>query len=60
MKEQLICPVKRLEEPKSKPSNVGIKIDLLEGDMDINLNINAKSIIKSVIGFISNKFKEKV
>ena len=58
MKEQLICPVKRLEEPKSKPSNVGIKIDLLEGDM--NLNINAKSIIKSVIGFISNKFKEKV
>ena len=53
MSDKLVCPVKRL--PKS---SIGLKVDLNEEDMNINLNITTKNIIKSAIDFINKKFKK--
>ena len=53
-KDKLICPVKRLNK-----SSVDLKIDLLDDDMNIKVNINTKNIIKSAVNFINRKFKQK-
>ena len=53
MNDKLICPVKRLSK-----SSIGLKVDLDEENMNINLDITTKNIIKSAIDFINKKFKK--
>lgn len=55
---KLICPVKRLENTTSsnKPT-VGLNIDFKDDDLNVRVDISAKSVIKSIADFISKKFK---
>lgn len=53
-KDKLICPVKRLNK-----SSVDLKIDLLDDNMNIKVNIATKNIIKSTIDFINKKLNKK-
>lgn len=45
--KELKCPVKRINK-----SNINLKMD---DNMNINIDINTKNIIKSVVDFINNK-----
>lgn len=50
---KLICPVERLNK---SDTNVDIKVDFQDDQMNIKADITTKNIVKTVTDFINKKF----